>query len=231
MEKDVAKKLLEKTKKDYNIIAKDYSRTRGFVWDIEDLSKYASDNDRILDLGCGNGRLLEVLKNKKIDYIGIDASEELIKIAKENYPQENFQVADALSLPFPDNYFHKVFAIRSFHHFPSKKIREQFLQEVKRVLKPNGLLILTVWSVWYSKNRKGLKQIIKNLFLKIIGKSKLDFGDALIPWNNETMRYYHFFTKIELKNLIKKAEFKIRKTWVTPGKKKYSDIYIIAEKK
>jgi ubiquinone/menaquinone biosynthesis C-methylase UbiE len=54
---------------------------------------------------------LEVLKDKEIDYSGLDFSEKLIEIAQRKYPEANFQVADVLNPPFPENFFDKVFAI------------------------------------------------------------------------------------------------------------------------
>ena len=225
MKKEYAEYLLKKTKEDYNLIAKDYARTRHFTWDIENLSHYVISGEKILDLGCGNGRLLEILKGKDIDYIGLDSSKELIKIAKSNYPRAKFQVGNALKLPFQSNYFDKVFSIRVLPHFPSQELRLQFMKEAKRVLKPKGLLILTAWYLYGFSNKRNLLLMLKNVLLKIIGKSKLNFGDALIPWDNRIMRYYHYFTRKELKNLAEEAGFRVKKIWAT-----IHDIYLIAEK-
>lgn len=230
MEKEYAKYLLSKTTKDYNLIAEDYARTRGFTWDIEQLAEYVLPGEKILDLGCGDGRLLKIFKDKEIDYVGVDSSEKLIEIANRNYPKLKFQVADALNLPFPNNYFGKIFSIRVLHHFPSKEFRYQFLKEARRVLRPEGLLILTVWNVWGCRDKRNLIKLIKGTFLKIIGLSKLDFGDTLIPWGNKVSRYYHYFTKNELKKLIEKSGFKIEKIWITSGPRQYSDIYVVAGK-
>lgn len=232
MEKQYAKYLLEKTIQDYNLISEDFSRTRQFTWDIEFLSKYVLDGDGVLDLGCGNGRLLEVFKEKKIDYFGLDGSEQLIEIAKKKYPKNRFEAGDILNLPFPNNFFNKVFAIRILHHIPSKEFRLKALKEIKRVLKPKGILILTVWNVWGSKYKINLWRMIKNCFLKIIGKSKLDFGDALVPWRKakeEIPRYFHFFTKSELKKLVERSNFKIREIWSSKFDG-HADIYLVAEK-
>ncbi|MDI6591975.1 MAG: class I SAM-dependent methyltransferase [Patescibacteria group bacterium] len=243
MEKSYAEYLFKKTIKDYNLIAKDYSRTREFIWDIEPLSQYVFTGEKILDLGCGNGRLLKVLKDKRIDYIGVDSSEKLIEIAKKKYPPQplkdkkeiflptvKFQVADSLNLPFSNNYFDKVFSIRTFHHIPSKEFRLQFIKEIRRVLKPGGLLILTVWNVWGSKDKTNLLRLIESTFLKIIGRSKLDFGDALIPWGKKILRYYHFFTKSGLKKIAKEGGLKIEEIWTSLGPSQYSDICLVAEK-
>ena len=69
---------------DYNSFAGQFSQTREYLWDdIKPLIKYIKENDKVLDIGCGNGRLYHVLKEKQIIYTGLDLSEELIKIAKD----------------------------------------------------------------------------------------------------------------------------------------------------
>ena len=69
------------------------------------LFKDLKEGEKILDLGCGNGRWYKIFKEKKVDYFGLDNSEKLIEIAKENFPEAKFFVGDALNLPFPDNFF------------------------------------------------------------------------------------------------------------------------------
>ena len=135
MEKSYAEYLLEKTKENYNLIAEDFSRTRSVIW-LETKSlfdRYLLPGEKILDLGCGNGRYFEYLKDKKVDYFGVDNSAELIKIAKSRYQKVNFQIADALNLPFPDNFFDKVISIATFHHIPSGEFRIKFLNGYRRI--------------------------------------------------------------------------------------------------
>ena len=229
MNEKYARNLLGSCQVNYNKIASHFSNTRSYVWkDLEYFKRFIRNNDKILDLGCGNGRLFELFKDKDVEYIGIDNSKELIKIAKQKYPNANFQVGSALNLPFQDNSFNKIFSIAVFHHIPSKKLRLQFLQEVKRVLKPNGLLILTVWNLW---NRKCLRLNLKHIGLKMIGKSKLDFKDIFYPWKNQqgevlAQRYIHCFTKKELKKLLRKTGFQIKEIGFL-GKQK-RNIYLIA---
>jgi len=232
-----AKYLLNKTRKDYNLIAEDFSRTRSFIpEDIKELGRYVKDGDRVLDLGCGNGRLVEVFKERNIEYIGADVSEKLIKIAKEKYPQNEFIIISDFNLPFSNNYFDKVYSLAVFHHIPSEEFRLQFLREIKRILKPGGNLILTVWNLNPFKMlliRKPKRTIsfFKCLIFKILGKSKLDYNDFFIPWKNICQRYIHYFSKGELKRLVKKSGFKIKELGISQNPKtKESGIYLIAEK-
>lgn len=246
MDKSYAEYLINQTKEGYNALALDYTRTRAFIpEDIKEMASYVSIGDRVLDAGCASGRLYAILKEKNVEYFGIDTSENLIDIAKGIYfhPSENsekkisqaranFQVADGSKLPFPDNYFDKVFSISVLHHIPSKEIRTQHFREMNRVLKPKGLLVFRVWDFWRRKRTIGL--IAKFTFLKLTGKSKLDFNDVFLPWkdsegNPVVQRYFHCFTKGELKKLAAKTGFKIKKIW-RAGKDPRTNIYLVAEK-
>ena len=238
MEREYAQRILEQTKRDYNLISQRFSSTRttrNFIWkDLEPLLNYTKPGDKVLDAGCGNGRLYGALKGKNIDYSGIDSSEQLVKIAKEKYSEASFQIADILKIPFPDNYFDKVYCIAALHHIPSDGLRLKSMEELKRVLKPKGILVLTVWNLWQRKNI--WSQVYRNVVRKIIGRSQLDARDILNPWKDQTgkvlaQRYIHAFTKVELKNLSEKAGFKVKETGITfrPELKK-NNIYLIAGK-
>ncbi|PIS38608.1 MAG: hypothetical protein COT34_02765 [Candidatus Nealsonbacteria bacterium CG08_land_8_20_14_0_20_43_11] len=237
MDKEYAEYLLEKTRRDYNLIANDFSTTRSYLpEDIKSLEKYIKDEDKILDLGCGNGRFVEMLPNKKTEYIGADNSERLIEIAKNKYPQYKFIVVSALNLPFSDNYFDKVFSLAVLHHIPSEEFRRQFLKEVKRVLKPGGLLILTVWNlnpfkmILIGKHERAFS-FFKHSILKVLGKSKLDFKDFFVPWRKNCQRYVHCFSKNEIRKIAEKSGFKIKEIGISKStKNKESGLYLIAGK-
>ena len=93
MDKKYAEYLLEETKKNYNLTAESYTRTRAFIpEDIKSLAEYVKEKEKVLDSGCASGRLFGVLKNKNIDYFGVDISERLIDIAKKTYPEANFHL-------------------------------------------------------------------------------------------------------------------------------------------
>jgi SAM-dependent methyltransferase len=108
-----------------------------------------NQGERILDLGCGTGvliqRLLQV--SPEIEVFGIDTSAEMLEIAKQKLPESvELKVGSADNLPFPSNYFDIVISTSAFHFFRDPS---QALQEAKRVLKPNGRLVITDWCYDY----------------------------------------------------------------------------------
>jgi ubiquinone/menaquinone biosynthesis C-methylase UbiE len=229
MDLEYAKFILEKTRKDYNLIAKEFSTTRREIWDeLLFLFENLKEGEKVLDLGCGNGRWYKIFKEKKVNYFGIDNSEKLIEIAKENFPSAKFFVGDALNLPFQDNFFDKIYSIALLHHIPSGEFRIKVLNETKRVLKTGGILILTCWKIhrW-----REILAFLKYTFLKLIGISKLDFKDIFLPWGKKTMRYYHCFSKKELEDLVKKAGFEILKSGVVKNNRgNRQNYYIVCQK-
>lgn len=226
MDKDYANYLLTKTKKDYNKIAKQFSASRNHVWEeITPLFDKIKGGE-VLDVGCGNGRFFKIFKEEGMDYVGVDFSSELVKIAKDKYPEGNFRQADGLDLPFSGNSFEAVVSIAVLHHIPSFDLRLKFLKEIKRVLKDEGIVILTVWRMPFWKR---LKLLLRFSFRKICGVTKLDFKDVFVPWG-EVKRYIHIFSERELRRLVKKAGFKIKESGKKIRDNGQGNIYIVAEK-
>lgn len=94
---------------------------------------------KVLDLGCGAGRFANSVKseNPLLDIYGVDISKRAIKIARINYPEVHFKVANINHLPYPDNYFDAVILRHVLEHLDDPK---QGLAEARRVLKAKGLL-------------------------------------------------------------------------------------------
>jgi SAM-dependent methyltransferase len=215
MKKSVQQKILDLVKKNYNEIAFDFDMSRKKkTWPkTEELCLGVKNGDRILDLACGNGRLLESFQGKEIDYLGVDISEELIKLAKNNYPNYIFQAGDLLALNniVPKNQkYDYIFCLAALQHIPGGEARLKVLQDVKLLLADSGTIIISNWNLWKSKHRK---KIFKQAILKILGFNRLDFKDVTFFWkdskgNKTSKRYYHAFTKRELIRLAKRADFK-----------------------
>ena len=213
MKKDVQIKLLKIVHDNYRDIAAQFDVTRKkYIW--PELAKVLSglkDGDSLLDVGCGNGRLIENLGNNNISYLGVDNSEELIKLAKINYPEQNFKVLDILKLETLTQKFDLVISVAVLHHLPSQELRFEALKNLKSVTTPGGQIIFSVWKLW--SNKKYKKYLWQNIWQKLTFKSNLDFGDLLFPWKNNrgeavSERYYHAFTKRGLKRLLNLAGLK-----------------------
>lgn len=102
-------------------------------------------HERVLDIGCGTGSLLRQLLHlfPAANYVGLDPSVEMLKIARQKLPTSvELQVSSAHRLPFSDESFDVIISTSAFHYFRQPT---QVLQEVKRILKPNGRLIITDW--------------------------------------------------------------------------------------
>jgi len=231
MDRKYAEYLLVKTRKDFNQIAEEFSKTRSFLWEeLVPLVEDVRPGEKVLDLGCGNGRLYSALKEKNVKYVGVDSSERLIEIAREKYQGDNvkFLVVEALHLPFPENSFDRIFSVAVLHHIPSESFRLEFLREIRRVLKNKGVLALTVWNV----KKKSPLLLLKYTLLRILGKSELDPGDVFYPWGVAGIqRYIHCFTKKELIGLVEKAGFKIKEAgFLARGRAKKANIYLVAER-
>ncbi len=241
MKEKYAKQLIEKNKQAYNLISKDFDRTRTYLWrELSQFGKYAKDGDSVLDFGCGNGRLIGLFLEKEINYTGVDASEELINLAKQKFQdifsskikKIEFLTVESLKLSFSDESFDSIYSIAAFHHIPTAKMRINLLKEFHRLLKPNGRVILTNWNLWQGRYRK---LIFKYAIKKLLGQHKADFKDIFVPWKNQegkviTERYYHAFTKREFKRLVKKSGFKIEESGYFGGKNGRANLYIVVKK-
>lgn len=212
MKDNTARKYLEQTRLAYNAIAEDFSRTRTRPWPALNLfNDYINDGDQVLDIGCGNGRMLTVIGSRDIDYLGIDNSGPLIEIAQHNYPNQRFQVSDLIKLNLDNQVFDNVLLVAVLHHVPSTKLRNQALAEISRALKTGGYLLMTNWNLW---QLDFWKYHFKYTFQRLRGKQDLDPGDILREWGNTgKYRYIHAFTKSELGRLAQKHGFKIMQNY------------------
>ena len=99
------------------------------------VQRYHLENARVLEVGAGNGMLQDAVQN----YTGLDYS-----ATAAQYFHKPFVQADARAMPFADNSFDAIWSIWVLEHIPDP---ERALNEMRRVIKPGGLLFLSV--SWY----------------------------------------------------------------------------------
>lgn len=109
-----------------------------YTWCKEKISQ----DDCCLDAGCGEGYGTKLLSSAAKKIIGIDIDKKIIEKASKKYAGDNcaYQLYDGKTIPFADNYFD---VIVSFHAIEHIKDDTGFLNEICRVLKSNGLFIIT----------------------------------------------------------------------------------------
>lgn len=180
-------------KKIYETIASHFDNTRHYKWTwISDFMLKTHINSSILDMGCGNGRNMDYSRN----IIGIDNCSEFVKICQKK--GFNALESNIINTPFLSNSFDHIINIAVFHHLSNDERRIKCLNEMYRILKPNGSILISIWS----KNQpEKTKKKFKN------------YGDNYVSWNNNSKiyeRYYYIFQIEEIKNLFKIANFKIK---------------------
>lgn len=99
----------------------------------------------ILDVGCGTGVFLEVLKQKypNVKAVGVDPDKKALKIACKRLADEGIELKESFaeSLPLGDQSVDIVFSSLAFHHMPSV-IKQKAIQEIHRVLRPGGKVVI-----------------------------------------------------------------------------------------
>ena len=199
------------SEKTWDSIAKSFDKTRRKAWqECIDFIENTSKNSVIVDVGSGNGRHL-IPSSKQCNYaIGIDVSTEMLKVVQEKIVNEKINNvtlihSSAENIPLKNNSADAVLYIAALHSIPGRENRVKSLKEIKRILKKDGKLLVSVWSRYQDKFRKK--------FLKeSLNKKKIGFGDKYVYWTQDKLdvkRFYHLYSKKELIEELNEAGFKI----------------------
>ena len=143
---------------------------------------------RVLDAGSGTGYLAnEMQELHGLKVIAIDNSEKFIKMAKRLHPNVKSLKMDMRNLKFGQSYFNAIFANYSIIHLNENEIFST-LKNFSKVLKPKGLIYLSLQSPINSKQKEGYYPVVykKNNFL-----------------------FINLFTEEEINIYLKKAGFRI----------------------
>ncbi|MEK9209421.1 MAG: methyltransferase domain-containing protein [Patescibacteria group bacterium] len=185
------REIQEKTIETYNKTASNYSDSHFYehFW-IREFNEYRKlvRGNKILDIACGAGRDATMFLKNNFDYMGIDASEKMLKIASKRVPKGKFKLMDFFKLDFLDNTFDGFWAAASFLHLPKKNIREALI-EARRVLRPGGIGFIT------------LKK-----------KRRIDEGWIKEDKFGGIARYFAFYNQGEFARILKESGFNVIKS-------------------
>jgi SAM-dependent methyltransferase len=234
-------KLNQLNKDFYSKVAIYFDSSRRYPWrgwqDLVDFFKRVDFTPKtILDLGCGNGRFLEFLKDnyKDFKYCGIDSSKELLAIAK-NRLKNNFFLADLQT----DGWSRKAEKISGgydlivlmgvMHHIPGKENRVNLIKQSLKLLTNKGYL---VFSAWQFLKKVKLPNANTGWQLLDISEQDLDQNDYLLSWNRGTtaLRYCHFLDNTEAGELFKICNLQIINEFDADGKDNQLNHYYVLKK-
>jgi len=172
----------------------------------------------ILDAGGGTGNLAILIENKGAKVINLDFSKEALDIYKSKYPEGTICLHNLIDpLPFEDNYFDKIVSNNVIYNIPRDK-RLKVIMELKRVLKPGGLLVISnihknfsPFKIYLASIKENIKKegLIKTIYLII----KLIIPTIKMLYYNSKIQKVHQFDRKNLfdfeeqKELLEKAGF------------------------
>ena len=158
---------------------------------IDKLNFKATDD--VLEIGCGSGAFLKELPTVNT-ISGVDYAEDAITKINSIFDGD-FQVAEAVKLPYPDNSFSKVISFGVFFYFDDYTYASQDISEMKRILKPDGIIFIG--------EVNNIEK--KELALKLRNESEEQRNQHRVSSNDVDHLYYpkYFFKEIALKNNFK----------------------------
>lgn len=149
-------------------------------WTLEHLHRYAIVKDlvigkNILDIACGEGYGSNILSSYAKNVVGIDISDEAINHAKKKYKKDNlqFKQGSATFIDLPDTSIDIIVSFETIEHL---KEHDEMLQQFKKVLKRDGILIISSPDKKNYSDKTGyanpfhLKELYKNEFESLIKK-------------------------------------------------------------
>jgi SAM-dependent methyltransferase len=104
------------------------------------LKNFFNNKEKILDIGCGRGKLLRILPECK--KFGIDNSKHMIKIAKKNYKDIFFAIANSYELPFKGDSFDFIYSVVVFHHLESINNVQESIEELLKIIKKDREVVI-----------------------------------------------------------------------------------------
>lgn len=167
------------TRAEWERMGDQWERARRKAWPpVADFAETFRSGERVLDLAGGNGRHGVLALKSGASVVAADFSRSLLSFASER-GLVSVQ-SDARDLPFLKQTFDGALFVAGLHCIPSRAGRIGALAELRRVLKPGGRALVTVWSRFREQGIRGWS-----------------VADADVPWG-DVSRYYHFYQPVEL---------------------------------
>lgn len=217
--------IIKNVQKMYDEIGTHFSRTRqkkygskSSNWPITD--KYLAKlkpGDKVLDIGCGNGKLVSGLP-EGVDYLGTDFSQTLLNEAKSLYPDHKFVFGNVIE---PDHWvklpeFEAIFCVAVLHHIPEREQQLYVIKQAKSHLIKGGFLYLTVWNLW---QEKFAQYHLDSTHLKAANSNWVE-----IPYNKKWKRFCVSYDIKSMTEIMREAGFEIAEMFYADREGNKSDV-------
>ena len=200
------------------------------------LFDYLPHQGRLLDVGCGHGRLARLLdqRGRRLAYVGVDSSPQLLAIARSHATAlampTNFIEADVTApgwaTRLPSGSFDAIAALAVLHHIPGWQLRRDLLAQLAGLLAADGVLVL---STWQFMNEARLRRKIVPWSAAGLTPEQVEAGDALLDWQRggAGLRYCHWVDEGELSELAEQAGLHVRAMFFDDGRDKNLNLFAV----
>lgn len=191
----------------YDRIGRHFAETRAHPWPAVERFIEETEFAVGLDLGCGNARHAELLAERADRVLGIDVSRAVLETARERSRERDFDLAlcqaDATALPIASYEIDCAVYIATIHHLPTRDSRVRSLDELARVLVPDGRALVSAWSVTHDRfNRtEGFDTTV----------------DWTLPDGETVSRFYHIYDPAEFEADVNESELGIERVFEERG--------------
>jgi SAM-dependent methyltransferase len=238
MNTKMIERLLSLNREFYASFAQAFSNTRpASDPTVTSILPYIPERARVLDVGCGNGRLALLLDQSRPGcvYVGVDVVPELLKQARSwtkgaQQTEVMLQTADITqpgwTKALPVERFDRVVALAVLHHIPTFGLRAQVLRDIASVLEPSGQLILSTWQ--FLENERMRRKIVPWARIGLAAE-ELDPDDYLLDWKRggHGLRYCHLVDRDEMEQLAAASGFEVRTTFRAGGREGDLSLYAV----
>ncbi len=224
MDPQVVRRLLQLNRTFYDRLAEPFAASRsGLLPGVERLLTYVPDEGALLDVGCGAGQLAVALDRlgRRVRYVGVDASEEMIRLALQTTPSfshisARFLVRDVSApdwtLDLPHQPFQTVAMLAVLHHIPGLDLRVRLLRDVAGCLAPDGYILV---STWQFLNSPRLRRRVQPWARIGLSPGDVEPGDYLLDWQRggHGLRYCALIDVQALHRLAESAGLRVVETF------------------
>jgi tRNA (uracil-5-)-methyltransferase TRM9 len=195
----------------FDSIAEAFDATRSRPWPFvtEWLEGLEGPRGLLVDIGCGNGRHLEVATALGHAAIGTDLSRRLLELARRRAPRRaGLLLADARDLPLATGSARTALAVAVLHHIQEEEGRRRVASEVHRILSPGGEALVSVWAL--DRPEVAFRAVATPL-------EGGEAADLLVPWRApggpRVGRYHRVIALDQLRGLLVEGGLHVVRAW------------------